>query len=443
MNAPFTPVRAILRKRDGGSHPSGEIEDLIRGYVEGKVADYQMTAWMMAVFFNGLDRSETTRLTKAMLHSGASLPTWPAGAPVIDKHSTGGVGDKVSLIVAPIAAACGLRVPMISGRSLGHTGGTLDKLESIPGYRARLETEEFRAIVSRVGCCIAGASEDLVPADRRMYALRDVAGIVESHPLIVSSILSKKAAARLDGLVLDVKVGAGGFAPSRRKARALAERLVHASTDLGIRTEAFLTAMNDPLGCAIGNALEVEEAIRFLRGEEISEDLERVSIEIACAMLRVGGEKDAPARGRVLDAWRSGRALDRLGEMIEAQGGDRRVTLDPARLPRAPIVRTVVTNRTGHVAGIDAREIGEIVIDLGGGRRKVEDAVDPSVGIILRAKPGERLEKGASIAELHLAKGTDADAMEARLLAAFRFSPQRPRRRPVLIDRIRGGRPRR
>ncbi len=417
---------------------------MIRGYVEGKVADYQMTAWMMAVFFRGLDRSETAWLTKVDARLRRKPPDMARGG-AGDRQALDG-GSRRQGLVDRRANRGGLRPARaddLRAVARSHRGDTRTNSSRYRVTGSRLETEEFRAIVSRVGCCIAGASEDLVPADRRMYALRDVAGIVESHPLIVSSILSKKAAARLDGLVLDVKVGAGGFAPSRRKARALAERLVHASTDLGIRTEAFLTAMNDPLGCAIGNALEVEESIRFLRGEEISEDLERVSIEIACAMLRVGGEKDAPARGRVLDAWRSGRALDRLGEMIEAQGGDRRVTLDPARLPRAPIVRTVVTNRTGHVAGIDAREIGEIVIDLGGGRRKVEDAVDPSVGIILRAKPGERLEKGASIAELHLAKGTDADAMEARLLAAFRFSPQRPRRRPVLIDRIRGGRPRR
>jgi pyrimidine-nucleoside phosphorylase len=442
MNTPFSPVRAILRKRDGDAHPHGEIEELIRCFVAGDVADYQMAAWMMAVFFRGLTRSETARLTRSMLGSGECLAAWSPGSPVVDKHSTGGVGDKVSLIVAPIVAACGLRVPMISGRALGHTGGTLDKLESIPGFQTRLESRAFHRIVERVGCCIAGASEDIVPADRRMYALRDVAGIVESHPLIVSSILSKKAAARLDGLVLDVKVGVGGFAPSSRRARALAERLVQASTDLGIRTEALLTAMDDPLGRAVGNALEVEESIRLLRCEKTSIGLETVSIEIACAMLRVAGIREATARARVLDAWRSGRALDVLGQMIAAQGGDRDVTRDPGRLPRAPIVRTVRAERSGFLAGIDAREIGEIVIDMGGGRRAVDDAIDPRVGILLHAGPGDRVEKGTPIAELHISEARGERAIRSRLVSAFRFVERRPRRRPVVIDRIHGGRPR-
>lgn len=443
MNAPFSPVRAILRKRDGEAHPPGEIEELIRRFVDGDVADYQMAAWMMAVFFRGMTRSETTRLTRAMLGSGTCLAPWSPGAAVVDKHSTGGVGDKVSLIVAPIVAACGLRVPMISGRALGHTGGTLDKLEAIPGFQTRLESKSFRRIVETVGCCIAGASENIVPADRRMYALRDVAGIVESHPLIVSSILSKKAAARLDGLVLDVKVGVGGFAPDARRARALAEQLVQASTDLGIRTEALLTAMDDPLGRAIGNALEVEESIRFLRSEDVAPDLEVVSIEIACAMLRVAGVRESTARARVLDAWRSGRALDVLGAMIAAQGGDREVTRDPGRLPRAPVVRQIRADRSGYLAGIDAREIGEIVIDLGGGRRTVDDAIDPRVGILLHARPGDRLETGMPVADLHLSDAKGEKAIRSRLLGCFRVVERRPRRRSVVIDRIHGGRPRR
>ncbi|MBD3161902.1 MAG: thymidine phosphorylase, partial [Candidatus Eisenbacteria bacterium] len=268
MSEPFAPVRAILRKRRGEAHPPGEIDAMIDGFVSGAVADYQMTAWMMAILFRGMSREETARLTRAMIRSGRPLPGWEEGGAVVDKHSTGGVGDKVSLVVAPVVAACGMRVPMISGRALGHTGGTLDKLEAIPGYQVDLPMDRFREITRKVGLSIAGAGGDLAPADRRMYALRDVSGIIESPPLIVSSILSKKASARLDGLVLDVKVGAGGFLPSRVSAHRLARLLVEAGADLGMRVEACLSRMDAPLGYAIGNALEVAEAIRLLRGEE-------------------------------------------------------------------------------------------------------------------------------------------------------------------------------
>ncbi len=437
MSAPFSAVRTILRKREGGIHPPDEIEAMIRGFVGGAVADYQMTAWLMAIFFRGMNTSETACLTRAMIGSGSRLPEWSPGGAVVDKHSTGGVGDKVSLVLAPIAAACGLRVPMISGRALGHTGGTLDKLEAIPGYRVRLEPERFREIVESVGCSIAGASEGIVPADRRIYALRDVSGIVESPPLIVSSILSKKAAARLSGLVLDVKVGSGGFMPTKAAAHHLAELLVAAGADLGIRVEAFLTWMNDPLGWAVGNALEAVESIRFLRGEEVAPDLAEVTIELACAMLRVGGEADGEqARSRGIDAWRSGRALERLAAMIEAHGGDPRVTDDPGLLPSAPCIRPLRSETDGWVAGIDARAVGELVIDMGGGRRRVEDPIDPRVGVVLRVPHGARVEAGMTLAELHVADGMDTRGFEERLGSAFRFDERRPRRRQVVLDHL-------
>ncbi|MDM7913821.1 MAG: thymidine phosphorylase, partial [Candidatus Eisenbacteria bacterium] len=328
MSAAFSPVAAILRKREGGAHPPGEIRDLIQGFLRDEVTDYQMTAWMMAIYFRGLTAAENAELTMAMLASGRPLPPWTEGPPVVDKHSTGGVGGKVSLIVAPLAAACGLRVPMISGRALGHTGGTLDKLQSIPGYAIFLESDRFRRIVDRVGCSIVGASRDLVPADRRMYALRDVSGIVESVPLIVSSILSKKAAARLTGLVADVKVGPGAFLPDRASARDLGSRLVEAGDALGIRTTAILTRMDRPLGRTIGNALEVAEAAEWLRGEDREEDLTAVTTALAEEMLRAGGIDAAEARRRMAAALTSGAALEKLAAMIEAHGGDPRVLED-------------------------------------------------------------------------------------------------------------------
>jgi pyrimidine-nucleoside phosphorylase len=439
VNVPFSAVRAILRKREGDEHPAGEIEEMIGGFVDGKVADYQMTAWLMTIFFRGMNGSETARLTRAMLGSGRLLPKWSGGAPVVDKHSTGGVGDKVSLILAPIAAACGLRVPMISGRALGHTGGTLDKLEAIPGYQIRLDPGRFHSIVEQVGCSIAGASDDIVPADRRIYALRDVSGIVESPPLIVSSILSKKAAARLNGLVLDVKVGSGGFMPERSAARRLAELLVAAGTGLGIRVEAILTWMGDPLGRTVGNALEVVESIRFLRGEDVAADLEEVTLALAHAMLRVAGESDGERiRSRVQDAWRSGRALEKLAAMIDAHGGDPQVTEDPHRLAAADRVYPVTSSQAGWVAGADARAVGELVIDLGGGRRRVTDPVDPRVGVVFFAGHGTRVEPGTKLAEIHLREDTDPAPFEQRLRSAFRFVTTRPRPRVIILDSLDG-----
>ena len=367
----------------------------------------------------------------------ASFPSGLRARPVVDKHSTGGVGDKVSLILAPIAAACGLRVPMISGRALGHTGGTLDKLESIPGYQVRLEPstvprdrgERRMQHCRRFRGHRARRPEDLRPP--RRVGNRRVA------PLIVSSILSKKAAARLSGLVLDVKVGSGGFMPTKAAARHLAELLVAAGTDLGIRVEAFLTWMNDPLGWTVGNALEVAESIRFLRGDGVSSELAEVTIRFACAMLRVGGIADGDdVRTRVIDAWRSGRALEKFAAMVEAQGGDPRVTDDPGLLPTAPRVLPVLAETDGWVAGIDARAVGELVIDMGGGRRRVEDRIDPRVGIVFRVSHGTPVEPGQPLADLHLAEGMDGHGFEERLRSSVRFDGRKPRFRQVVLDHL-------
>jgi pyrimidine-nucleoside phosphorylase len=437
MSLPFTATRAILRKREGLEHPDGEIESLVSGLLDGSVADYQMTAWMMAVFFKGMTVGETTRLTRAMLGSGSELPSWGGGSRIVDKHSTGGVGDKISLIVAPIVAACGLRVPMISGRSLGHTGGTLDKLESIPGYTVHLEPARFMRIVDTVGCSIAGASQEIVPADRRMYALRDVAGIVESVPLIVSSILSKKAAAKLDGLVFDVKVGSGGFSSDRERARLLGQRLVETGTLLGMRCEALLTWMEEPLGAAAGNGLEAAESIRFLRGESVAGDLIEVTYEVAAAMLRVSGaEAEDDARLRVRDAVQSGRALERFEAMVRAQGGDTGVIDDPDVLSTAPIRLEVHSPEPGFVQGVRARAVGEIVVDLGGGRLKADDSVDPGVGVWFHARSGDPVEKGSILAEIHARDLSEARTAASRLLAAYEFGPAAPVRVPLVLETI-------
>jgi pyrimidine-nucleoside phosphorylase len=435
----------IIRKRDGHEHPPGEIEEMIHGFVMGQVTDYQMTAWMMAILLRGMSREETSRLTRAMLESGDRLPAWNAGRPVVDKHSTGGIGDKVSLIVAPLVAACGLRVPMISGRALGHTGGTLDKLESIPGYRTDLSVEEFRDTVERVGCSIAGASARLVPADRRMYALRDVSGIVESKPLIVSSIISKKAAARLDGLVLDVKVGRGGFVPELESARELARMLADAAVDLGMRTEALLTRMDDPLGAAIGNAIETEESIRLLRGERVPADLEEVSMALAVSMLRVGGDDggEEELRKRLDRAIHSGRALEFFERMIAAQGGDPRVTQDTALLPRAIVRATVPADEEGWVDAVDGREMGEIVIAMGGGRLRSGEEIDRSVGILLHVKRGDRVCRGDPLCDVLSSEEVGNDdgsegSIVSRLRRAFRFAGSPPPGRTAILDRVVG-----
>jgi pyrimidine-nucleoside phosphorylase/thymidine phosphorylase len=428
----------IQKKRDGAALGAGEIRALVAAYTNGEVPDYQMAAFCMAVFFRGMDDGETAALTDAMLRSGDVLDLSDISGPKVDKHSTGGVGDKVSLVLAPIAAACGVRVPMISGRGLGHTGGTLDKLESIPGFRIGLSVEEFRAVLRRTGCALIGQTERLAPADRKLYALRDVTATVESIPLIAASIMSKKLAEGIDGLVLDVKVGSGAFMKHRAAAEELARALCGIGRRFGKRVSALLTAMDEPLGRAVGNALEVKEAIEVLRGGG-PHDLCEVNEVLTAEMLVVSGiaADRADGRRRVRDAVASGRAMEKLLEIAEAQGGDARSLEDPERLPRAPEITEVRAARGGFVEAIDAQGIGLAAMALGAGRARVEDRVDPAVGIVVLRKVGDAVAEGDPLVALHHgAAGEPAERVAQRVLSAYRIGEERIAPGPIVLGEI-------
>ncbi|MBU6365630.1 MAG: thymidine phosphorylase [Gemmatimonadetes bacterium] len=389
----------IERKRDGGRIAPAEWRALLAGYVDGTVPDYQMAALAMAVFFAGLDRDEVRALTAEMLASGAALDLRHLPVGRVDKHSTGGVGDKVSLVLAPLVAECGVAVPMMSGRGLGHTGGTLDKLEAIPGFRTRLPLPDVVRQLERLGCALFGQTEAIAPADRKLYALRDATATVESIPLIAASIMSKKLAEGLTGLVLDIKRGSGGFLPELDRGLELARIMIGLGADHGCPVVALLTAMDRPLGRACGNALEVEEAIMALRGEGPA-DLMRVTYALGAEMLVLGGaaaDHDA-ARRRMDVSLSGGRAAARFQAIIEAQGGDPRVVDDPARLPQAAACELVTAARDGVVAQVEPRAIGRAVVALGGGRARMEDAVDPSVGVVVTARPGDLVRRGEPLA---------------------------------------------
>ncbi len=388
-------VEWISRKRNGENLAEDEIGSLIRAYTSGNIPDYQMSAFLMAVFFRGMDPRETLALTRNMLESGIRLDLADLGCPRADKHSTGGIGDKTSLVVAPLAAAAGVAVPMISGRSLGFTGGTLDKLESIPGFRVSLSIGEFRRILETVGCAIVGQTEELVPADRKIYALRDATATVECIPLIVASILSKKLAEDLDALVLDVKVGNGAFMTSMEAASELAENLVDVANRFGARSCALLSDMSQPLGFAIGNAIEVEEAVETLKGGGPA-DFRTLCEELAAHMVRMAspGETLPRARAKVSQLLVSGQALQRFGMMVEAQGGDPRIIDRVDLLPRAPGRRVVLSPRAGYLAAINARALGLTATNLGAGRRDLLDRVDPAVGLRVHRKIGDWVGKG-------------------------------------------------
>jgi pyrimidine-nucleoside phosphorylase len=391
----------IQRKRDGESLEADDWRALIDGYVAGQVPDYQISALLMAVVWRGLTSDELAVLTDAMIASGDRLRFEGIGRPVLDKHSTGGVGDKVSLLLAPMVASCGVAVPMMSGRGLGHTGGTLDKLESIPGFRTGLSLREVEAQVGRLGCAMIGQTPEIAPADRKLYALRDVTGTVESIPLIAASIMSKKLAEGLDGLVLDVKTGSGAFLPDLDRALELARTMIALGETRGCRTVALLTAMDRPLGRACGNALEMEEALQGLAGEG-PEDLMEVTYALGVEMLLLAGvEPDAAAARRCLEeAVRSGRALETFGKVIEAQGGDPAVIEDPGILPQADAVEVFRAPLGGTVCAVDPRIIGRAIIDLGGGRQAMADPVDPTVGFVITVKPGDRVKAGQPLASV-------------------------------------------
>ena len=399
-------VPLIERKRDGAALTPEEWSALVAAYTEGRVPDYQMAALLMAVVLRGLERQELAALTDAMLASGQRLSFDGWATPRVDKHSTGGVGDKVSLVLTPLVAACGVAVPMMSGRGLGHTGGTLDKLEAIPGFRTGLSLAETRAQVMKIGCAMIGQTPEIAPADGRIYALRDVTGTVEAIPLISASIMSKKLAEGLNALVLDVKRGSGAFLPALEQSLELARTMIALGEDRGCPTVALVTAMDRPLGRACGNALETEEAILALRGEG-PEDLMEVTYALGVEMLLAAGiEKTSKqARKRLETALASGLAAEKFEQVIEAQGGNPQAVEDPSVLPQAQEVEVYNAPRTGVVTRVEPRLIGRAIVAMGGGRRKVEDPVDPTVGFVITVKPGDKVLAGEPIASVFAKDG--------------------------------------
>lgn len=427
----------IERKRNGLRITSGEWNQLMRRYGAGEIPDYQMSALAMAIYFNGLDRQELGALTDAMLHSGATLDFTHLRTPRIDKHSTGGVGDKVSLVLAPLVAACGIAVPMMSGRGLGHTGGTLDKLESIPGFRTNLSLAEAARLVETVGCALIGQTPEIAPADRRFYALRDATATVESIPLIAASIMSKKLAEGLTGLVLDVKRGSGAFMTDLDRSLALARTMIDLGVDYGCPVVALVTAMDRPLGRACGNALEVEESIMALKGEG-PPDLMSVTYALGAEMLLMGGvvRDREEARRKMEVAISSGRAASKFQEIIEAQGGNPAVLDDPALLPEAAELEIFTAVRDGVVAHVEPRRIGNGIIEMGGGRTKVEDLVDPSVGFVITARPGDFVHKGEPLATVYAHDRAGIKAGFAALAEAVSIADEAEPPLPLISHRV-------
>ncbi|HEX2133958.1 MAG TPA: thymidine phosphorylase [Actinophytocola sp.] len=421
----FSAVDVIRAKRDGGRLTDEQIDWVVDAYTRGAVADEQMSALAMAIFLNGMTAAETAHWTRAMVDSGERL-SWPTGRPTVDKHSTGGVGDKITLPLAPLVAACGAAVPQLSGRGLGHTGGTLDKLESIPGWRAQLSTEEIGAQLASVGAVVCAPTEGLAPADRKLYALRDVTGTVECVPLIASSIMSKKIAEGAGGLVLDVKVGSGAFMPDLAAARELASALVEIGVEHGLRISAMITDMSAPLGRAVGNAVEVAESVEVLRGGGPA-DVVELTLALAREMLALAGIDADPA-----EVLASGRAYETWRAMISAQGGD-----PDAELPSPAHVETVTAERDGVVASLDARAVGVAAWRLGAGRARKEDPVQAAAGVVCRAKPGERVRAGEPVLELRTDTPNAVPSALAVLSDAFVIADEAPPATPLVIETIR------
>jgi pyrimidine-nucleoside phosphorylase len=408
-------IDVIRKKRDGHELSRDEIDYLVRGYTLGQIPDYQISSWLMAALLKGLSRTETANLTDAMLHSGEVLDLAEFSAVKIDKHSTGGVGDKTSLVLAPLAAAGGLVVPMISGRGLGHTGGTLDKLEAIPGFDVNLSVSRFRKVLRTCGCAMIGQTAEIAPADRLFYSLRDVTGTVESPFLICASIMSKKLAEGIDGLVLDVKTGSGAFMKTDEDAAFLAELMVETGQRMGKRMVALITDMDQPLGLRVGNALEVEEVLEVLRGGG-PEDLRELCLELAEWMFYLGGRVTTIADAKTLagELIQSGKALKKFREMVKLQGGDVRVVDDPSLLPRARHSLNIRSPKSGYVGAIQCEDVGTACAILGGGREKKEDSVDPAVGIILHKKVHDRVAAGETFCTLMY--NSEARAGRAKML---------------------------
>ena len=431
-------VDLIRKKRDGNALSTGEINWLVDQYTHEQVPDYQMSAWLMAVYWRGMDARETSDLTLAMAHSGEELHVRDIVFPVVDKHSTGGVGDKVTLAVAPLAAACGVAVGKMTGRGLGHTGGTVDKLESVQGFRATLSRSEFMNVLMAHRIVLAGQSNDLAPADGKMYALRDVTGTIESIPLIAASIMSKKLAIGASHLLLDVKVGSGAFMKTLERARELAQTMVDIGRLAGLHTVAAITAMDQPLGRAIGNALEMAEAIAILHGNG-PHDVSELCYHEAAELLVMTRTADslAEAEKSVEQAIRSGAAVAKLAEVIAAQGGDARQIEQPDLLPSAPVHSILIAPRSGYIAGIQSEQMGLASMRLGAGRFKKGEQIDHRTGFILQAKVGDYCRAGEPLMEIHARNEPEATAVQEELLACYTWSDAAVTVGPLIYDTIR------
>jgi pyrimidine-nucleoside phosphorylase len=433
----FRAIDVIRKKRDGIELSRSEIESLVDAYTHDRIPDYQVSAWLMAVVLRGMTLGETAALTDAMLRSGEVLDLSSLAAKKVDKHSTGGVGDKTSLVLAPLAAAAGVAVPMISGRGLGHTGGTLDKLEAIPGFNVNLPVAEFRRVLETCGCAMIGQTAEIAPADRKLYALRDVTGTVESPYLICASIMSKKLAEGIDALVLDVKTGSGAFMKNEKDAAFLAELMVDTGERMGKKMVALITDMDQPLGNKIGNALEVVEVVEILRGGG-PRDLRQLCIELAGWMLYLGGVAGSVADGKAQSdkLIASGKALERFRQMVGLQGGDVRAIDDVTKLPQAQRTMMLSSSSNGFVASLQCEQIGTACVILGGGRERKEDAVDPAVGIVLHKKVGDAVSSGEALATIYYNEEGRAGRARQLLEESYRIADSPPREKRPLIHRV-------
>ncbi|MCL5034373.1 MAG: thymidine phosphorylase [Bacteroidetes bacterium] len=433
----LTPYQIILKKREGGILSPEEIDYFIKQYTAGKIPDYQASALLMAIFFKGMDDGEILHLTRAMMSTGTIVRLSDVPGCKADKHSTGGVGDKISLMLAPLAAACGVKVPMVSGRGLGHTGGTVDKLEAIPGFRTGVSIPEYKRILKQVGLVMSRQSDHLVPADRKLYALRDVTGTVESVPLITSSIMSKKLAEGIDVLVLDVKVGNGAFMKDLTRARALAKKMVQVGRLYGKKVAAYLTDMSQPLGREVGNWNEVVESVKMLRGESDADDIVELTIKLTAEMISLcSGETRASASQRVKRAIESGAGYEKFLEMVRAQGGDSSVVENPAKYRMPRVVVEVKSPESGYVDSMDTFKIGMAAVKLGAGREKIEDKIDPVVGITFLKKVGDRVNAGDVIAIVQANDEERAKSAKADIKNAYSFSGRKCSRPELIKERI-------
>jgi pyrimidine-nucleoside phosphorylase len=427
----------IRRKRDGGTLTAAEIDEFIQAVTKGSWPDYQVSALLMAIFFRGMTPSETQLLTRSMVQSGKTLDLSSLPGTKVDKHSTGGVGDKVSLVLAPLAAACGVVVPMMSGRGLGHTGGTLDKLESIPGFKVNLKEADFLAALKTVGCAMMGQTKDVAPADKKLYAMRDVTATVECMPLITASILSKKIAEGISALVMDVKCGSGSFMKTMRQARQLAELIQSVGTANGLKIRTLITNMEAPLGRMVGNSLEVIESINTLQGNGPA-DLTELCILQARMMVQLAGieTSETKAEKLVKRTLKSGEALDKFRDMVKQQGGDPRIVDDPSRLLVAKEKTKVVANAEGYIVEQDAYTVGQAAMKLGAGRETAEQKIDHAVGIVVLKKPGEKVKPGDTIYEIHSQGGSATTTATLMLAMSFRVGSQPPKLGPLVLETL-------